>query len=157
MLIKILVFLHLLGMAFWLGGLFTLGVWTARARRTDDARVVTFAYGTAGRLYRGVVGGAAWLTVLAGVALVFAGDWRWFRPFPDHWLFQMQIIGLLVFLTTVLYLIPNGRTLARLGERAAGERETSSEFVSRVKRQAIVGSAVGGALIYLVLLGALRF
>lgn len=157
MLIKILLFLHLLGMAFWLGGLFTLSVWTARARRTDDGRVVAFAYGTAGRLYRGVVGGAASLTVLAGAALVFAGDWRWFRPFPDHWLFQMQIIGLLAFLVTVAYLIPNGRALARLAERAAEEKERSGEFVSRVKRQAIVGSAIGGALIYLVLLGALRF
>ena len=152
-----LIFLHLLGMAFWLGGLFTLGIWTSRARRTGEAGVVTFAYATAGRVYRGVVAAGAWVTTLAGVGLVFTGPWAWFQPFPNHWLFQMQVLGILAFVVTVAYLVPGARKLSALAERAARGGEESEEFRSRVRRQAIVGSAVGGALVYLVLLGAIRF
>lgn len=157
MLTRILLFLHLLGTVFWLGGMFTSSIWTSRARRTDDARVIAFAYRTASRLFRGVVSGGAWVTILAGVGLVFLGDWSWFRPFPAHWLFQMQILGILAFLATVFYLIPNARTLAELAGRAVEAGERGEEFASARRWHAIVGSATGGVLIYTILLGALRF
>lgn len=154
---RILLFLHLLGTVFWLGGMFTLSIWTSRARKTDEARLIAFAYHTAGRLYRGVVAGGAWVTILAGAGLVFTAGWSWFRPFPAHWLFQMQVVGILAFLVTVFFLVPNARALAALAERAISEGREPEEFRRKVKRQAIAGSAVGGALIYTVLLGALRF
>ena len=157
---RIFIFFHLLGMALWLGGMLTLGVWTARARRSGDAHVVSFAYGTAGRLYKGVVSVGAWLSILSGGALMFVAGRPWFRPFPDHWLFQMQVLGIAAFLVTVAYLVPNSSALARLAESGGSESpeaQRSAEFGKRVKRSAIFGSVVGVVLIYLILAGALRF
>jgi uncharacterized membrane protein len=150
-------FLHLLGMALWLGGMFTAGIWTSTARATADHTVIAFAYGTAGRIYRVFVAAGAWITIGAGVVLTFTTSRAWFSPFPEHWLFQMQIFGLLAFAATVLYVIPNSTALARLAGEVAESGELKPEFQKRVKAQAIVGSAVGGILIYAVLLGSLRF
>lgn len=152
-----LLFLHIVGVAFWLGGLFALGAFTARARRAGDASVLVFAYRTGSVLYRNVVAVGAWITILSGAALVFAGDWGWFRPFPNHWLFQMQVLGLLVFGVTVLYLVPRSGRMAALAERTTREPDRASEFESGVRRQAIVASVTGGVLLYIVLLGAVRF
>lgn len=150
-------FLHLLGMAVWLGGMFTAGIWTSRARATGDRTVIAFAYGTARGIYRVIVAAGAWITIGAGAVLMFTTNRTWFSPFPEHWLFQMQIFGLIAFAVTVLYVIPNSTALARLAEDVAGTGELKPEFQKRVKRQAIVGSVVGGILIYAVLLGSLRF
>lgn len=155
---RIFIFFHLLGMALWLGGMLTLGVWTARARRSGDAHVVSFVYGTAGRLYKGVVSVGAWFSILSGGALMFVTGRPWFRPFPEHWLFQMQVLGIAAFLVTVAYLVPNSSALARLAESGgSGSAEAQAEFGKRVKRSAIFGSVVGVVLIYLILAGALRF
>lgn len=157
---RVLIFFHLLGMAMWVGGMLTLAIWTARARRSGDAHIVSFAYGTAGRLYKGVVSIGAWLSILSGGALMFVTGRAWFRPFPEHWLFQMQVLGIAAFLVTVAYLVPNSSALARLaelGDSESAETERSAEFGRRVKRSAIFGSVVGAVLIYLILAGALRF
>lgn len=155
--VGILRFLHLLAMAVWLGSLATLGVWTARARASGDAKIVAFTYATSFRLYRRFVAVAATLTTVAGALLTFVTGKPWFRPFPDHWLFQMQILGFAAFLLTLLYLVPNAGTLARLAERAAESGESPTEFGRRVKRQAIAGGVLGIVMAYVVLLGALRF
>lgn len=150
-------FVHLLAMAFWLGGMFTVSVWSARSRRVGDGAITAFAYATARRLYRGVISAGAWLSIVSGGIMMFTSGRPWFRPFPDHWLFQMQVVGLLAFIATVAYVVPNASALARLAERAAEEGAEPPEFAVRVKRQAIVGSLVGAALVYVILLGALRF
>ena len=81
----------------------------------------------------------------------------WFRPFPEHWLFQMQVIGLIALILTLAVVVPNASALSALAEKAGETGAESAEFAGRVKRQAIYGSLVGVALVYLVLLGALRF
>jgi len=148
------IFLHVLGTAFWLGGMFVLSFWTARARGTGETQIIAFAYSTARQLYRGLVLTAATLTIVAGAILMIVTQRPWFRLFPEHWLFQMQVIGFIAFLITLIYVIPKAGALARLAERDEVE---SPEFRAAVKRGAVVGSAVGALLIYLVLLGALRF
>ena len=150
-------FVHLLGMALWLGSLFTMGILTARARATGDPRVVAFMYAVNHRLYRGLIVVSAVVTTSAGVALMLVTSRAWFRPFPDHWLFQMQIVGLAALAATLFFIVPNSRALSSLAKAAAETGEPSPEFTVRVKRQAIAGSLVGMALVYLVLLGALRF
>ncbi len=87
---------------------------------------------------------------------MFVTNRPWFRPFPEHWLFQMQVIGLLVFLVTLLYVVPNAAALARLAERAAETGEEATDFRRRLRRQVIVGSVIGTALAYVVLIGAFR-
>ena len=151
---KIALFFHLIGMALWLGGAFTLSFWTARGRATGGPRVIAFTYGAASKLYRTVIGGGAWLSVLSGIGLMLLGRRPWFRPFPEHWLFQMQVIGLIIFGVTLVYVLPNARRLAALAESEGAE---APEFGRLVKAQAIAGSVVGVLLIYLVLLGSLRF
>jgi uncharacterized membrane protein len=150
-------FLHLVGMALWLGGTFNVSLWVSRARRTGDPKTVAFAYATARRLYRSVVLSAAWISILSGAVLMIVTGRPWFRPFPDHWLFQMQVLGLIAVLATTVYVVPNAGALAKLAERAAEEGESSPEFSARLKGQAIVGSLVGALLVYAMLLGALRF
>jgi uncharacterized membrane protein len=144
-------------MALWLGSLFTMGMLTARARATGDPKIVAFTYAANDRLYRGLIVVSAVVTIVAGVALMLATGRPWFRPFPEHWLFQMQIVGLAALEATLFIVVPNSRALSSLAVEAVDRGERSLEFVRRVKRQAIAGSLVGVALVYLVLLGALRF
>ncbi len=150
-------FAHLSGMALWLGSLFTMGILTSRARATRDPGIIAFAYTVNHRVYRGLIVVVALVTTLAGVALMFVTGRLWFRPFPEHWLFQMQIVGLLALAATLFLLVPNSRALSSLAARASEKGEPSPEMAARMRRQAVAGSLVGLALIYLVLLGALRF
>ncbi|UCF18159.1 MAG: DUF2269 family protein [Gemmatimonadota bacterium] len=154
---RIWVFFHLMGMAFWLGGMFTVSLWTSRARKSGDLQLTAFAFETARRIYRGVVLIAAWLSVLSGGVLMVVTERAWFRPYPEHWIFQMQILGLFAVLVTMLFVVPNSSALARLAARAAAEGETSEEFKARVRNQGVVGSLIGVLLVYLVLMGAVRF
>lgn len=149
-------FVHLLAMALWLGGMFAAGIWTARARRAGDAAVLAFAYGAARTLYRAVVAVAATFSIVSGAALMLITERPWLQPFPDHWLFQMQLLGAAAFLVTLLYVVPNSAKLAWLAERAAGG-EGSGEFAARARRQAVAGSLVGAVLVYIVLAGSVRF
>ena len=150
-------FVHLLGMAFWLGGMFTISLWVARARRSGDESIVSFVYSTASGLYRRLIATGAWLSIVSGVVLMFVTGRPWFRPFPEHWLFQMQVVGVIAFVLTVLIVLPNANALATLARKAVEEGGDLPEFKRRVKKQAIFGSVVGALLIYLVLLGGLRF
>jgi uncharacterized membrane protein len=149
-------FLHLIGVALWLGGMLTLSLWTSKARATVNQEVITFAYATARRLYRGLIAVAATLTIVAGAILMIATGRNFFRPFPEHWLFQMQVAGLLAFLATLFIVLPTAGRLAALAERAGELEEDKAEFAAKVKQQAIVGSLVGALLVYVVLAGALQ-
>jgi uncharacterized membrane protein len=157
MTIPLLVFLHLAGMSIWLGAMFTSSIWTSRARRTGDGSTIAFAYSTALNLYKRLVSVAAVVTVLSGGILMLVTNRPWFRPFPEHWLFQMQVIGLIALLLTLAVVVPNSSAVAALAEKTKQTGDESAEFTGRVKRQAVYGSLVGAALVYLVLLGALRF
>ena len=149
-------FVHLLSMALWLGGMFAISIFAARSRRIGDRQITAFAYSTARRLYRGLVLVAATLSIISGGALMFITARPFFQPFPEHWLFQMQVFGLLAFVATIAFVVPNAGAIAGLAERAVEEGSDPPGLADRVKRQAIVGSLVGTALIYMVLLGALR-
>lgn len=149
-------FLHLIGAAFWLGGMFTLSLWTSRARKSGDAEVVAFSYDAARRLYNSLVAVGSILTVVAGAILMFATGRTWLRPFPEHWLFQMQVFGLIAFLLTLAIVIPNAGRLAELAARKSELEEDRARFAGRVRQQAIAGSLVGAILIYVILIGALR-
>ncbi|UCC71190.1 MAG: hypothetical protein JSV86_12430 [Gemmatimonadota bacterium] len=148
-------FLHLIGVVIWLGGMFILTVWTSRARATGQQDLIAFAYATQRVLYR-VVAVAAAVTVAAGAILMIATGRPWFRPFPEHWLFQMQALGLIAFLATLFFVLPTAGALADLAERGGELESDKAKFTAKLKQQAIVGSLVGALLIYVVLIGALR-
>jgi uncharacterized membrane protein len=149
-------FLHLIGVALWLGGMFTLSLFTSRARASGRQEIVAFAYATARRLYRNLIAVAATVTIVAGAILMIATGRSFLQPFPDHWLFQMQVVGLLAYVATLFIVLPTAGRLSRLAELGGELEEDKAKFAAKVKQQAIIGSLVGALLVYVVLINALR-
>jgi hypothetical protein len=96
------------------------------------------------------------LTVGGGIALMVERGYPWFQPFPNHWLFQMQLLGILAFAVGVFYLIPIGYRLAEAAEASAAAGEDSAAFTRFRRQSAIVSSVVGLVLIVVLALGALK-
>ncbi len=150
-------FLHVLGVALWLGVAVTLPFVTGRAMRQDDLGTVEFAYRVSDRLMRTLGLAGMLLTLIGGVGLVMVvPSYGWFEPAPNHWLFQMQVLGFPAALVGLFYQIPLGRRLAREAGRSAEQGALTDEFRSCRKRNAIVGSLVGLVLLVLVVMGTLR-
>lgn len=150
-------FLHVLGVALWLGVAITLPFVTGRAMQQDDLGTVGFAYGVTDRLMRTLGLAGILLTLVGGIGLVLVvPSYGWFRPAPNHWLFQMQVLGFPAALVALFYQIPLGRTLAGEARRSVERGALTDQFRSYRKRNAIVGSVVGLVLLVLVLMGTLR-
>lgn len=149
-------FFHILGFALWLGVTFTLAAITARAARSENLDVAAFAYRSASHLLKGPGLLGMLLTLASGLWLAGSLDYGYFRPFPNHWLFQMQLLGSVAFLLALLYQIPLADRLARAAEARAAAGEASAAFVKFRKRSAIVGSLIGFLLLVSIFLGAVR-
>jgi len=150
-------FLHVLGVVLWLGLALALPFVTGRARREGDPAVVAFAYRAADRLMRTLGLTGILLTMIGGIGLtVVVPGYGWFQPFPNHWLFQMQLLGFLAFAVAAFYQLPLGKKLAREAERCAEAGEGTDLFETYRKRHAIVGSVNGLLLLVVVVLGTIR-
>lgn len=152
----LLLFFHVLGFALWLGVTFTLAAFAVRAGRADNRDVVAFTYRSASHLLKGPGLIGMLLTVGSGFWLAGLLGYGFFRPFPNHWLFQMQLLGTIAFLLALLYQIPLADRLARAAEARAAAGEDSAAFVKFRKRNAIVGSLIGFILLLLIFLGTVR-
>lgn len=154
---RLFLFLHVLGVILWVGLAVALPFVTGRATREAGGETTAFAYRVSDRLMRTLGLAGIVLTVAGGVAMVaMYPGWAWFQPFPDHWLFLMEVLGLAAAAVAAAYQIPLGRKLAREAERSAEEGEPTEAFSRYRKRNAIVGSAVGLVLLALVVLGTVR-
>lgn len=149
-------FAHVLGVVLWLGTALTLPFVTGRARASDDWPVTAFAYRVNARLMKTMGLTGMVLTLLGGLALTAGMGYEFFRPFPDHWMFQMQVLGILAFLLGTFYQIPLAGRLAGAAERAAAEGEETAEFGTYRKRYAVVSSVIGLLLLTVVLLATLK-
>lgn len=175
-------FLHLLGVVLWLGLAVSLTFVTARAGRSEDPAVTRFGYRTNASLMSTLGLAGMVLTVGGGFALTEAMGYGYFQPFPRHWLFQMQLLGVVAFLIGVFYEIPLSRKLARVAEEmdiagdaaedveldeargadgadagaGAGGAAETSELERLRKRRAIVGSINGTILLAVLILAALK-
>ena len=152
----LLQFLHDLGFVLWLGVTLSMAFVTAGAVRSGNRGAIAFAYRTSARLYKTLGLAGMVITVAAGIGLMMALGHPFFRPFPAHWLFQMQVLGIAAFLVSVLYLVPAGDRLAEAAEASASAGEDSAAFVRYRKRVAIVSSIVGGVLLIVLLFGTVR-
>lgn len=152
----LLLFVHVLGFALWFGVTFTLAAFTVRAARADNRDVVAFTYRAAYRLLKGPGLIGMLLTMGSGFWQAATLDYGFFRPFPNHWLFQMQLLGTIAFLLALLYQIPLADRLARAAEARAAAGEDSAAFVRFRKRNAIVGGLIGLILLVLIFLGTVR-
>lgn len=150
-------FLHVLGVALWLGVGLTLAFVTGRAARQGSGEVVAFAYRLNDRLMRTLGLTGMVLTLAGGIGLTAANPaYGWFQPFPDHWLFQMQLLGFLAVGIGAFYQLPLGRRLAEAAEESARRGEATDAFRTYRKRNAVVASVNGLVLLILILLGTLR-
>lgn len=157
MLRGVFLFVHVLGVALWLGLALVLSFVTGRARKEGGPETVAFAYRTSHRIMKTLGLAGMVLTVGGGAALVMvAPEWSWFQAFPDHWLFQMQILGFLAFGLGAFYQLPLGGRLADAAEASAERGEATDAFRRNRKRYAIVASVNGFILLLLVLLGTVR-
>ena len=152
----ILLFLHLIGLAVWLGVTLVLALLTIRAKRTDDWNVIAFTYNANSQLLKGPALVGMLLTIVSGFGLIATGGYGYFQPTPNHWLFQMQLLGIVAFGFALLIQIPNAGCLARAAEATANTGEESASFQKFKKRNALVSSFNGLILVLVTLLGALR-
>lgn len=75
---ELLLFVHVLAAAIWVGGAVTLKVQTSRALKSDPDRAAELATETE-KIGNGILMPASIVLLVAGIWLVFEGDWG-FRP-----------------------------------------------------------------------------
>lgn len=153
---RVYLLVHVVGFVLWIGVILTMAFVTGQAAREEDRRIAAFAYRSASRLLKTLGLTGMVLTVGSGFALTAAGGYPFFQPFPEHWLFQMQVLGILAFLAAALYQIPLSDKLARAAEASAAAGEDSEAFRKYRRRNAVVSSVLGTVLLVLVALGTLR-
>jgi len=157
MLRGVFLFAHVLGTVLWLGIILALSFVTGRARREGHPEVTAFAYRVNDRLLRTMGLAGMLLTIGGGIGLVIVvGAWDWFQPFPNHWLFQMQLLGFLSFAVAAFYQLPLGKKLADAAEASARKGEATERFETLRKRYALVSSVIGFVLLLNILLGTIR-
>mgnify|MGYP006284144117 FL=1 len=149
-------FVHVLGVVLWMGAAVTLPFVTGRAARADTPGVTAFAYRINARLMTTLGLGGMILTLVGGVWLTAEMGYEFFRPFPNHWLFQMQVLGIASALVGALYQVPLSRRLAREADRSAESGTESEDFARYRKRYAIVGSLVGLVLFVVLVLATVK-
>ncbi len=149
-------FVHVLGVVLWMGAAVTLPFVTGRAARSDDPGVTAFAYRINARLMTTLGLTGMILTLGGGIWLTAEMPYEFFRPFPNHWLFQMQVLGIASALVGALYQVPLSRRLAREAGRAADAGEETEDFARYRKRYAIVGSVVGVVLLVVLVMATVK-
>lgn len=137
--IRIWLFLHLLGFTLWLGGAIAVMIMGIAARR-EDRQGLGAVVRAQGSLMKVSIAPGALLAVLSGLILTFqvTGSTGELVGF-NIWLVVMQGTGLVAALLTLLIALPTATKLSRLDP--AGE--TARYFDELRQRQRIVGSIAG--------------
>ena len=151
----IFLFLHLVGLALWFGVTLALALVSVRANRSGDPSVVAFTYRAGNSLLRGPGLIGMLLVTVSGFGLAGMGGYGVLRIAP-HWLFQMQVLGLIAFVLGVAVQIPAAGRLARAAEAWAETGEPGPDYAKLRKSSAIVGSVNGLLILLATLLGATR-
>jgi hypothetical protein len=148
--IRLWLFLHLLGFTMWLGG--ALGVMAAAAARHEDRTGLGAVVRAQTSILKMIVAPGALLTVLSGLVLTFAVAGRTGELVGfSIWLVIMQGAGLVAALLTLLITLPTASKLARLdpvGPYAA-------YFDELRQRQRVVASISGTLGLVALLAGAM--
>jgi uncharacterized membrane protein len=138
----ILLFVHLLGVALWLGSFITYPFWSWSAKRqAGDA--LSFTYQALARINLFVTMPGYWLATIGGIGLVVVKpEYHGVQPI---WLVFMEVVGIVLFLVALGLLDRRQRTLARLA--AGGDQEA---FKAMDRQHAVIAS-IAGVLMLLVL------
>jgi hypothetical protein len=149
--IRLWLFLHLLGFTMWLGGGIATMVAGVAGRREDRAGMGAVARAQAS-IHKAVIAPGALLAVLSGLVLTFSvsgrtGDLVGFNV----WLMIMQGAGLLGALIVLLIGLPTAAKLSRLDPAGPG----ATYFDELRQRQKIVSSVAGTLALLALVAGAL--
>lgn len=130
----VLLFLHILGAAVWLGGeLVMFGLRALALRSGDRARTLALVRDT-DRLNILVISPAVAVVLAAGIALVLEGDWGFDRFFV--------LFGLAGFAASSvfggLFTFPKGRALQKAVARGGADSEEVGMLIRRVQQGLLV-------------------
>jgi hypothetical protein len=149
--IRLWLFLHLLGFTMWLGGglaVMVAGVASKREERPALAAVVR----AQAAVYKGTIGPGALLAVLSGLMLTFSVSARIGELVGfSVWLLIMQGAGVLGALIVLLIGLPTAAKLSRLDPVGPG----AAYFDELRQRQRVVGSVSGTLALLALVAGAL--
>jgi hypothetical protein len=150
--IKVWLFLHVLGFALWIGGAvasMVAGV-SARAEGRDGLGVVARAQAA---IQKVLIAPGALLTVLSGLILTFRVTARTGELVGFNlWLVLMQAAGIVGALVALLISLPTARKLARLdpaGQHAAyfDELRARQKVTSSIAGVLALAALVGGVMV----------
>ncbi len=152
--IRVWLFLHLLGFVMWLGGGLAGMVIGIRGRREDRAHAAAIARLQAA-LHKVLISPGAVLTVLSGLVLTFkvypGADNALAEVGANHWLILMQAAGLIAALLTLLIGLPTVSRLARIEPTG----DTAALFDELRQRNALVSSISGTLGLVALIAGAM--
>jgi hypothetical protein len=149
--IRLWLFLHLLGFTMWLGGGLASMAAGIAAKREDRAGLGAIARSQAA-VWKSIIAPGAILAVLSGLMLTFAVAARMGELVGFNvWLIVMQSTGLLGALLVLLIGLPTAARLARLDPVGQG----AAYFDELRQRQKIVASASGTLALVALVAGTL--
>jgi hypothetical protein len=137
--IRLWLFLHIVGFTLWIGGALAAMVAGVAAKREDRASLGAVVRGQAA-VQRILVAPGALLAVLSGLMLTFkVTSLRGGAPGFSFWLVLMQGAGIVGALIVLLIALPTATKLARLDP----EGTSAAYFDELRQRQRVVGSLAG--------------
>jgi hypothetical protein len=149
--IRLWLFLHLLGFTMWLGGGLAVMVAGVASSREDRAALGAVVRAQAA-VYKAIIGPGALLAVLSGLILTFSVSARIGELVGfSIWLLIMQGAGVLGALIVLLIGLPTAAKLSRLDPVGPG----AAYFDELRQRQRVVGSVSGTLALLALVAGAL--
>jgi hypothetical protein len=149
--IRLWLFLHLLGFTLWLGGALAVMVAGIAAKREDRAGLGAVVRSQAA-VQKAIVAPGALLAVLSGLILTFSVSSRMGELVGFNvWLIVMQGAGVLGALIVLLIGLPTAAKLSRLDPVGPG----AGYFDELRTRQKIVGTVAGTLGLVALVAGAL--
>jgi hypothetical protein len=149
--IRLWLFLHLLGFTMWLGGGLAVMVAGVASSREDRAALGAVVRAQAA-VYKAIIGPGALLAVLSGLILTFSVSARIGELVGfSIWLLIMQGAGVLGALIVLLIGLPTAAKLSRLDPVGPG----AAFFDELRQRQRVVGSVAGTLALLALVAGAL--
>jgi hypothetical protein len=148
--VRLWLFLHLLGFTMWLGG--SIGaMFAAIAAKVETRQGLGAVVRAQASVQRLIIGPGALITVLSGLMLTLNVNSRFGEPeTAGPWLMVMQVTGLIAGLLTLFVIVPTGARLARM------DPETHAAAFDRLRKRVRVVAMASGTLGLIALLaGAL--
>jgi uncharacterized membrane protein len=140
---SVLLFVHILGAVVWVGGSVSLQLLGMRVRASGDPLRMASLAGDAEWMGTRVYSPASGVVLLAGIALVFTGNWS----FQQAWI----VLGLAAFaFSFIMGAAVLGPTAKKLGERLASHGPEDSAVQAAIQKIFLVSRIELAVLIFIV-------